>query len=323
MKKRAIWMAVILTLPFLNSCEKDDEVLDSLNPNAEWTHSAKLSFTTEQEKPGFVYFINRSNGDEFWGQNEAKFNVEFFSDLASVENISKIDFYINAEERIGDNFKYLGGDGILLKTISNPSDLFELSFTKDEVFDIFKNQYSSGKTDIEPGDLFELRWTITGKDGLVYDSRMDCDGFDCSYGFNAKEVIVDTWIGEFEYKWTEVGQGTIWYSHGGINVGSTGTAIFKPGAEEGQYDVVDMSFGGAYGGPRGGTLTYDVTNNVLTIVSAESYYNSIWEAVSVTEEVLTLKWTNNFTTRYSEFGTIELRRSDGLTWPVGLTIVKL
>ena len=282
MKHRAIWMVVMLILPFLNSCEEDYEVLGFDNPNSQWTDSATLRFTSEQDKTGFVYNVNNSTGEEFWGQTEAKFNVEFFSNQATVANISK-----------------------------------------EEVYNIFKNQYTSNQTDIKIGDIFEIKWVITGTDGQVYDSRTDCVGFNCSYGFDAKEAIVDTWIGEFEYKWIEVGPGTVRYSYDNINVGSTGIVEFIPGSTEGQYDVLDMSFGGAYGGPRGGTLTYDVDNQILTIISAESYYNSIWEVVSVTEDVLTVYWTNNFTTRYSEYGTIELRRSDGLKWPTGLSIVKL
>ena len=324
MKHRAIWMVVMLILPFLNSCEEDYEVLGFDNPNSQWTDSATLRFTSEQDKTGFVYNVNNSTGEEFWGQTEAKFNVEFFSNQATVANISKIDFYIYAQEQVGDGYNYLGGtEGVLLKTISNPTEVFELSFTKEEVYNIFKNQYTSNQTDIKIGDIFEIKWVITGTDGQVYDSRTDCVGFNCSYGFDAKEAIVDTWIGEFEYKWIEVGPGTVRYSYDNINVGSTGIVEFIPGSTEGQYDVLDMSFGGAYGGPRGGTLTYDVDNQILTIISAESYYNSIWEVVSVTEDVLTVYWTNNFTTRYSEYGTIELRRSDGLKWPTGLSIVKL
>ncbi|WP_228851673.1 hypothetical protein [Aegicerativicinus sediminis] len=316
MKIKVLWMFAILILPFLNSCDKEEEIEGFNNPNATWTDSATLKFTTDQDLSGFVYNVNNSTGEAFWGQTEAKFNVTFVSPDVSVEAISKIDFYIFAEEQVGDNFNYLGGtSGNLIASVSNPTEVFEISLDKSEVYNAFSSQFSGGRTDLVPGDLFELRWVITGKDGNVADSRTDCKGINCLFGFSAKEKLVDTWVGEFEATWTEVGPGTVTYSYSDVVVGAKRMVEFVPGGNEGEYDILDMSFGGAYGGPRDGTMTWDADTGTITIIYAESYYTSQYELVSVTPEVLTLKWTNNFTSRYAEYGTVELRRNDGLVWP--------
>ncbi|MFH4968395.1 hypothetical protein V8G61_09340 [Gaetbulibacter sp. M240] len=326
MKKLILILMVISFVPFLNSCEED--VLDVKQPeayNPTWMENATLTFSPQGESKNFVYKINNGTGEEFWGTTELTFNVTFESESTTIENIAKIDFYAFAEEKIGEDYNYIGGStGKLLTSVSNPAKTFDIVISKDMIYNLFESEFSSTtRTDVNTGDLYELKWVITGKDGNIVDTRRDCFGVGCTYAFEAELAIVDTWIGVFDYKWIEVGTGTVRYSHAKINVGSTGTVEFVPGANEGEYDCLDMSFGGAYGGPRGGTLKFDASNNVLTIISAESYYDSEWEVVSATDDVLTLYWTNRFTALYSEYGTIEIRRSDGLQWPVPLSIVKL
>ncbi|GAA4295988.1 hypothetical protein [Aestuariibaculum suncheonense] len=323
MKKVILFYIGLLILPVFLSCEEEDDVVMPKAYDTTWVDDAKLTFTPQGEK-SFIYNINKSTGEEFWAFTEITYDVAFKSDESTASDISKIDFYLFAEEEKDGVYNYIGGNsGKLLTSVSNPSEIFQVSVTKDQLYELFENDFNTTRTDILPGDLFELKWVITGKDGNVFDSRENCIGFHCSYAFLAEAKVVDTWVGEFDYTWTEVGPGTVNYSYSKIKVGSTGIVKFVPGKSEGEYDCLDMSFGGAYGGARGGTLTYDKENKVLTIKSAESYYDSVWELVSVTENVLTIKWTNNFTTRYSEYGTIELRRTDGLKWPLGLSIIKL
>jgi len=316
---------LLLCIPVFNSCEEDQlEVVQPPAYNLTWVDDAELLFNPENEG-NIIYNVNKSTGDEFWATTDLTFNVSFTSEEATALDIAQIDFYIYAEERTEESYNYIGGDeGQLLTSISNPSETFQLTVSKDQLYQLFASEFTTSRSDLVPGDLFEIKWVITGKEGNVYDSRTECSGFNCSFGFLVEQQIVDTWVGEFEYTWTEVGPGTVTYSYTGINVGSTGTVVFSQDTnDESRYNVADMSFGGAYGGPRDGALTYDVDTQTLTIVYAESYYNSVWELESVTDEVLTLNWTNNFTAAYSEYGTIELRRSDGLSWPEGLKIVKL
>lgn len=316
---------LLFCIPLLNSCE--DDQLEVVQPPAydfTWVDDAQLIFTPQDES-SFVYNINKGTGDEFWSTTEVSFDISFQSEEATVSEIDKIDLYIFAEERNGDDYNYIGSDeGKLLTTIENPSQSMQIEVTKDDLYELFENDFTTSRSDLIPGDLFEIRWVITGKEGEVYDSRSDCSGFNCSFGFIVEQKIVDTWVGEFEYTWTEVGPGTVSYSYKKVNVGSKGTVVFSQDPnDQAKYNVADMAFGGAYGGPRDGALNYNATTKTLSIVYVESYYQSKWELVSVTDEVLTLKWTNNFTTRYSEYGTVELRRNDGLTWPEGLTIVNL
>ena len=305
-----------LTLLTLTSCDEEDEIRTPDTSNVPWTASAVLNITPQGEDTNFIYNINQSTGDEFWGITDLTFDVSFESEYASIEQISKIDIYAFIEEEVGGAYKYIGGpSGKLVASISEPTEDFQITLSKDQMYDLFEGEFSTSRTDILPGDLFELKWVITGKDGNVLDTRVDCYGFTCTYGFQAASKIVDTWVGEFEATWIEVGPGTVTYSYSRVNVGAKRLVNFVPGDANGEYDIMDMSFGGAYGGPRGGTMTWNGDTGTITITFAESYYTSQYELVSVTPEVLTLKWTNNFSTRYAEYGTVELRRYDGLTWP--------
>ncbi|UNY98560.1 hypothetical protein MQE36_15950 [Zhouia spongiae] len=304
------------------ACDDVEEIIVPDASNISWVTTANLEFTAQGDESSFIYNVNKSTGEEFWGVSELTFDVAFQSNGAMASDISKIDIYAFIEEEVNDSYNYLGGDsGKLITTINNPGEMFQITVTKDMLYDLYQGDFLSSRTEIKPGDLFEFKWVITGKDGTVFDSRENCSGFNCTFGFLAEFKIVDTWLGEFEATWVEVGPGTITYSYTGVVVGAKRTVIFTPGEEEGYYDVDDMAFGGAYSGPRGGTLTYDAESNILTRVAVETYYESNWEVVSITPEVLTIKWTNNFTDLYGEYGTVELTRTDGLSWPVGVTIV--
>lgn len=298
---------------------------ETVNPNnyvPVWVDSAELDFTVQGEEGNFVYTVSPGTGQEFWGVTDLVYHVAFKSNDAAASDISKIEFYAFLEEKNGDGYNFLGGqEGKLLTTIENPTDVFEVTFTKDDMFDIFKSDFTGSRSDILTGDLFEIRWVITGKDGMTVDTRNGCYDAGCSFGFLAKEKVVDTWEGEFDYKWIEVGGDTKTYSWAGLDVGSTGKVAFSKSENyPGSYDIDDLSMGAAYGSPAAGYVTYDNTTNTLTVTDPGSYANA-WELVSQTDEVLTIKWTYYYSQWYDENGTVEISRADGLSWPAGLTVV--
>ena len=329
MKKRILtYITALVILPFLHSCDETDEMRQP-EPFDSWQNGATLKFAPKADATGetqvsFEYKIDKKNpSNNGWSRTELNYDLSFASEGGNISEISKIELYAFLEEKLGDNYNYIGGEtGKLLTTITQPTASSLFKITTDQLSELFKNDFSGNRTELSEEDFVEIKWVITGKDGKVLDSRKDCFGFDCSYGVKTSIKYVDTWLGEFEATWTEVGPGTISYSYTKVTVGAQRTIKLTPGTVEGKYIVDDMAFGGAFGGPRGGALTYDAATKTLTMLEVETYYDSIWEVVSVTDSVLTIKWTNKFTTRYSEFGTVELRRNDGLKWPSGLKIVK-
>ena len=324
MKK--IFLILIGVFAVFTSCETDEqEVVLPPAFEAEWFDEANLTFVALGDVQGFEYNINENTGQSFWGVTEAEFDLTLNLGNKTNVDISKIEIYAFVEEKVGDTYNYYGGDaGKLLTTINNP-DLespSKLTVSTDDVYSLYQSELSATHNgELLPEDLVELKWVITDSAGNKLDTRSDCFGLNCTFGIRASIKYVDTWLGEFDATWIEVGSGTVRYSYTGVTVGAVRTISFTPGSEEGQFDIDDMAFGGAFGGPRGGTVEYDDATKTLTRVSVETYYQSKWEVVSVTDDILTIKWTNNFTDRFSEFGTVELSRTDGLTWPAGLTIV--
>ncbi|MBD0832573.1 hypothetical protein [Aestuariibaculum sediminum] len=311
MKK--IYLILFGILSVLTSCEKEEDIVMPPAYQVNWFDDTNLVFSPIGD-PGFTYNINSNSGQSFWGDTEAEYDVKMnFS--ADIE-ISKIEFYAFVEENNGETFSYKGGEiGKLLETITNPENNFTLTVSSDKVYQLYSGELSAEHSgELLPEDLVELKWVITAEDGSVLDTRVDCNGFNCTYGIKTSIKYVDTWLGEFEATWTEVGPGTVTYSYSDVVVGAKRTVTFTPGDEEGQYAVDDMAFGGAYGGPKPGYITFDNTTNTLYVYDFTNYKNK-WILVSVTPEVLTVRWDNYYNQWYNENGVIELRRSDGLTWP--------
>ncbi|MCR8669315.1 hypothetical protein NO995_16625 [Aestuariibaculum sp. M13] len=315
MKHRAIWMLVIIILPFLNSCDSEDEPLGFSNPNSKWSDTATLKFTPAVENvDAFEYYIEAGvNGKEYWNTTDLDFNISLELDGASPTDISKIDIYAYAEETDGESFTYLGGEqGKLYETILNPSDAFVLSFSKDKLEELFKNDFSPNHNgQVTTNDIFEFKWVITGKDGSVVDSRVDCFGFNCTYGVatNVIQVAPPIWEGTFDYEWIAATANA--QSYGRISVGQTGTMTFtlQPGSFT-VYDASHLTADYYYG--SAGTLTYDYESGLVEI---EGRYAQKWDIVDVSGPTLTIDFSYQYSAGYDEYGTFTLTRTDGQDWP--------
>ncbi|WP_224488090.1 hypothetical protein [Robertkochia flava] len=316
-----IYKYLIAVLPFFVSCStEEDEVVLPPEYDAKWFEQATVDFIPLGEENGFVYNINESTGQSFWGTTEADFQVSLDLGSDSDANIEKIQFFAFVETRSGANTQYYGGAmGKPVATVNNPGDTFEITISSDEVYQLYSTELASSRPDgLATDDLVELKWAITDANGDVLDTREGCVGFNCTYGIQTKVNYVDTWLGEFEYTWIEVGPDTETYSHGDLTVGSKGSVLFSPGDEEGQYSVDDLSMGASFS-VNSGYITFDDATGVLSVYNNTTYANK-WTLVSVTPEVLTLEWEYYYTQWYAEYGTVELRRDDGLSWPEITTI---
>ncbi|WP_194767053.1 hypothetical protein [Tamlana sp. I1] len=327
MKKFIILLIAIVSIPFFQSCDEDkDDIAQPKSYNASLAEVASLQFApiTDDAPTAFQYNYDLQTGNAFWAITDLEYNVNLSLGEYEASDISKIDLYVFAEEIDGETYKYLGGDqGKLLKTINAPSDEFQITVSKDELATLYANEFSPEHNgDILTDDVFEIKWVITGKDGSTLDTRKDCyDDFNCSYGFGAKTVYVDTWVGEFQYNWIDIGPDTVVYSWAKVGANPKGIVVFSESGTEGQYNLDDLSCGGAYKEPDPGYITYNADANELSLTSTHARYNSKWELVSLTPTVLTVKWTYYYTQFYPEYGTFEIIRNDGLSWPENLTIV--
>ncbi len=325
MKNKILFYLGLLLIPFLNSCEEDGQDITQ-PPLYEATLadivSLKFGPSSDDATSYFQYNVDVKTGNAYWAITDLEFDVNLILGEYTASDISKIEFYIFAEEKNGESYKYLGGDqGKLYTTINNPSESFLVSFSKDELADLFANDFSDNHNgDVLVDDVFELKWVITGKDESVKDTRTDCADFNCTYGFGTKVAYVDTWVGEFQYNWIDIGADTIKYSWAKVGTNPTGIVKFSQTNTDAKYDVDDLSMGGCYK-ISPGYVTYDATINQLNVFNYDSFLASKWELISITPTVLTVKWTYYYSQWYSEYGTIEIIRNDGLSWPAGLTIV--
>lgn len=315
MKKIILFYLGLLLLPVFQSCEEEDDVVTPRPYNATWVDNATLKFTPAVEDiKAFEYYVEAgANGSQYWNTTDVDFNVALELGDASASEISKIDIYAFAEETDGENFKYLGGEqGKLYETISNPSESFVISFSKDKLEELFKNDFSANHNgQVATNDIFEFKWVITGKNGSVVDTRVDCFGFNCTYGIgtNVIDVAPPIWAGTFNYEWIAATANATVY--GRVTVGKTGTMTFtlQPGFFT-VYDVSHLTADYYYG--SSGTLTYDYESGLVEI---QGRYAQKWNIVDVSGPTLTIDFSYQYSAGYDEYGTFTLTRTDGQDWP--------
>jgi len=310
---------VISFIPFLNSCE--EEGLDVKQPeayDATWADYAKLKFEPAiDDLYAFEYYVEAgANGNEYWNTTEVSFNVAVNLGDNPISDISKIEIYAFAEEKNGDSFKYIGGkQGKLYETVTNPSESFVLTISKDKLEELFKTDFSANHNgEVLTNDLFEFKWVITGKDDSVVDTRTDCFDFDCTYGIQTKviDVAPAIWEGTFNYEWIAATDNAKLY--GKISIGKTGTMTFtlQPGFFT-VYDVSHLSADYYYG--SSGTLNYDYESGLVEISGKNAQH---WDIVDITGPTLTIDFSYYYSVGYDEYGTFTLTRTDGKDWPTNL-----
>ena len=313
--KILISLGFLLLLPMFQSCEKDEDVKMPVPYEATWQDEAYLKFTTSGADNTFVYNIEQgAGGQQYWNVTTVNFDVSLILGDFQVSEISKIDIYVFAEEKNGDNFKYLGGDqGKLYKTINNPTESFQMSVSKDDLADLFKNDFSASHNgDVSADDVFEFKWVIAGKDGSIVDTRTGCFGFNCTFSFGTKIIYVAPPVleGTYNYEWIDATADALYW--GGISIGQTGTIsmTLQPGSYT-IYDVSDLSCDYAYGGPGDIEFNYD-TGLIKTIDPINS---QVWTITDVNGPTITVDFSYKYSASYNEYGTFTLTRADGSDWP--------
>lgn len=322
MKNKILIYLGLLLIPFLHSCEENDEVVLPKAYESKWMDNATLNFSPVIEGVNaFEYNVEViAGGKEYWKLTTVDFNVNLELGKFLPSDISKVDLYVFVEEQNDETFNYIGGEkGKLYTSIANPSESHQITLSKDDLTELFANDFSANHNgEVLPTDLFEFKWVITGKDGNVLDTRTDCTGFDCSFGFGTTivQVAPPIWEGTFNYEWIAATAEAERY--GRISVGQTGTidSTLKPGSYT-EYAVSDLSCDYYYGGP--GSIQYNFTTGEVRVIDDDpTYTNSKWNITDVSGPTITIEWSYYYSQWYNEYGTFTLTRTDGQDWPTNL-----
>lgn len=321
-----ILIALFSTL-FITACDSTDSEITPAAYTPNWTESTKLVLTPKADATGktpkaFQLQINSKTGAVSWTVSSLKYGIGIVSPNIANTDIRSIELFAFAEEKVNNQYKYIGGtDGKLLATVTGLTASSEISFTKDQLYNLFKTELSSVFTELNSDIFIEFKWRITAKNGQILDTRYNCNGFNCSTGVKTESVYYDpTWIGNFQYKWILIGPGTVTYSYRKVGTNPVGPVIFASSKTvDKAFDVDDLSFGGGYKATPG-YIIFDSSTNTLNVYNSTTEASK-WELVGQTPQTLTVKWTYRYTAQYNEYGTVELTRADGITWPANLKIV--
>lgn len=317
--KFIIYFGFLLLLPFFQSCQEDDEIKTPEFYEITWDDVAFLKFAPSGDSNSFIY--NRelgAGGQEYWGVTSLDLNVSLVLGDFPISDISKVDIYVFAEEKIGETYNYLGGSqGKLYATVNNLTETFQLTISKDDLATLFMDDFSPNHNgDVLPDDLFEFKWVITGTDGSVVDTRIDCFDFNCTYSISTKVVDVapPIWEGTFIYEWIAATPEA--ESYGKISVGQTGTIDIT--LQPGSFVMYDVSHAGCdyyYGGPA--ILDYGYDTGLVEIID-NSWRAQKWDITNINGPTITIDWSYYYSAGYNEYGTFTLTRTDGEDWPTNL-----
>lgn len=318
----------IIPLFLLYSCNDDSsEFSDPVTSDLfHWHANTNIVISPADTVKSIVLFRNLIDTSLSWKSKTVQLNMDLNSPLLA-ENFSKIDIYITAEEKDGYNYTApFDTTGILYKTISDITDN-SLSIVLDgnELGKMFETKFKNPRSGVPllEGDIFELHWVLTNMDGNTLDSR---DYIDPEYRFGVGVKVLDSvppiLAGEFSYKWIEASDDAMDW---GIELNYTGNITI--GLKEGtttSYNVSDLTFGYNYlldFDPALGYIEYDYVTGLITVTDQAlidyGQQETSWEIIKVDDRKnITIKYTNLLYP--TEYGTIQLTRSDDNDWPNNL-----
>ncbi|MGJ5642614.1 hypothetical protein [Formosa sp. S-31] len=320
-----ILIACVLAL-VVQSCDEND--FDDPIPNGEtadkmsWQATTILKVSTDSDSNAFVWQKNLVTLEESWQNNEVVLHLDLNTNLP-VNQIDKIQFYINAEEKDGYNAAApYDKANFLLETIDsfNEELSFDLHLSASKVYDLFKNKYEFDRQTslVREGDIFEIKWAIFAKDGTVLDTRNSTE-INKRFGFQSKivDVIPPVWVGDFSYEILTATANAQYYGY--VKPGDSGTISITESNTSGVYNVQDLSFffyGAAY---SPGELTYDFTTGEISTKDVGSYrYAAKWEITKVDGPSIEILWSYYYSSGYDIYMTVKLTRNDGDNWPTNL-----
>lgn len=324
MKKYSIikYLMVLSLIFTMHSCDDDDtsEFPDAVSPESlAWQANTHIKVTPIEDKEAFIWLTNVVTLEQYWGNETVELQMKL-SSVIPTENFAKIDFYLTLQEKDGYNATPpYDTKGKLLTTVNDlpESGEFGLQINANDAFELFKGDFVNPRTTapLLDGDLFEIHWIITNKDGTLLNSQDYVDG-EYRFGFTTlhEEKKPPSWEGTHKYEWIQVSDGGLQY--GGVKVGDTGEINIVETSDaldlDKFFDADDLSFGYNYGGPGSLSLNFE-TGETSTIDT--SWRAQEWTISNVDGNTLEITWTYYYTDSYDEYGTVRLTRTDGEDWP--------
>ncbi len=322
-KKSFIKYMLVLSLIFsMHSCNEDitNEFPEAPSPGSlGWQANTQIKVTPIEEKETFIWLTNVVTLEQYWGNDTVELQMKLSSIIPN-DNFAKIEFYLTAQEKDGYNATPpYDTSGKLLSTVTDfpESGEFDLQINADVAYEMFKGDFVNPRPEapLLDGDLFEIHWIITNKNGTVLNSQ-DYIAGEYRFGFTTlhKEKKPPNWEGTHEYEWIYVSDGGLDY--GGVKVGDKGQINIVETTDALElnklFDADDLSFGYYYGGPGSLSLNFETGE---TNVIDDTWRSQEWTISNVDGNTLEITWKYTYTDSYDEWGTVRLTRTDGEDWP--------
>lgn len=301
----------------LQSCSDDFSTIEEIETS--WQESTHLILTPVEGKEAFIWEKSIETSEQYWKNTSVEFDVVINSEIANTE-VSKIDFYITAEERDGYNYTApFDTDGKLVSTVSSISEdgKFSIELDAEEVYQLFSSDFKNDRTEsqIIKGDLFELHWVVSAKDGSVMDSRDYVAGeYRLSFEGIYQELAPPIWEGTYDFEWIEVSEDLPMY---GVNLGDTGEMTIIQSSTLGTYDIPNMLFSLNLGMPYHGKLIYDYPSGETKFEDSIGYAGT-WLLSNINGSSIDVAYFSPMLDAYGISGKVRMTRRDGENWPTNI-----
>jgi len=308
---------ILVSALVMQSCEKEDPDY----PELTWKETTTLSVAPLDSLSNFVVELHFPSGEPNKISTET-LNLGFDLDWTTVDNpVSKVTLYIRLQAEIDSVTTSFGTDTeVKLAEITDfdAEGKFNVRLKMEDVYDLFLDDFGNSRNQYDvpilPGDLFEITWKITGKDGTENNVRDECFGMDCQYGILVEGQFPFLWWGGiFDFQWIVVSEEVQTWSD--IDSGMTDLIVITPVTinDEGEevYDISHTLFNYYWAaGEADGQLFYDKSTGLVTI---EGDMGEAWDISNVVGPSLDIAWS--YSDYPEETGTVRLTRTDGLDWP--------
>lgn len=297
----------------MNSCdESDDSISEETAIN--WQEKTRIAFAPVEDKETFIWYHDLLTNEDYWGNDEVEIDMSLKSNI-SVENFSKVDFYLTVEEKDGYNYTApFNTDGKMIGSETIPeSGEFSFKISADEAYGLYLSDFKNSRSNIlaREGDIFLLYYVITAKDGTTLDSRQSIkQGNRFGMKVRVEDYAPPVWEGTFDFEWIEVSGGAA--NYGGVWVGKTGQVTITHDGE-GVYSMSNLLWDYFYGGA--GKIYYDFIDGLVYVDGSS---DAVWYISNIDGPSMDIAFTYYYSAAYDETGTVRFTRTDGADWPTNI-----
>lgn len=324
MKTFSFLKYIIIAVGFvfvLQSCSSEDTEFPNLASGTDsWKENTKINFTATAGKENFIWEKNLLSFDEYWKNDVVELNATITSTIG-LSQISKIDVFINTQEKDGYNYSApFKTEGKLIKTITSvpASGDFSLQFNATETYDLFATDYVKDRTTTKAydGDLFELYWIISLANGQVLDSRNYFnDGYSFAFKGKYQELAPPVWQDTYTMEWLS---GNDVFALFGLNVPVMDEFVITESSTPGTYNLTSMLFNINLG--LTGTMVYDFNSGKTTVLD-DAFGLVSWRFSNINGPSIDIEifGMDNLIPIPGIVYKVRLTRQDGNNWPSNIS----